>query len=100
MTFDWTAATLLRKFAAKEKLDEEKCVTGNLVCSVCSFNFNDYSVVKGTRIPNVRREVTGKNRTGYKLVCGHTVNGLLRFWEDEFVSDTDLGASMESLGVR
>ena len=95
--FDWTTAQLLRKFAP---LADEKHVTGNLVCPVCSFTFNEYSVVRGIRIPNVRREIVAKNRDGYELVCGHVVPGLMRFWDDENVSDVDLGASMESLEVR
>ena len=44
---------------------DEKHVTGSLACPVCSFTFNDYVVVQGIRIPNVRREVVGKNREGY-----------------------------------
>jgi hypothetical protein len=94
MTFDWTSAGLLRQFAP---LADEKPVTGNLACSLCSFTFNDYSVVNGVRIPNVRREVVARNRSGYELVCGHVVSGLMRFWNDEHVSDADLGESMESL---
>jgi hypothetical protein len=94
MSFDWTSAGLLRQFAP---LADEKHLTGSLVCPACSFTSNDYSVVKGIRIPNVRREVVGTTRGGYELVCGHVVPGLMRFWNDEHVSDADLGESMESL---
>jgi hypothetical protein len=97
MSFDWTAATLLRKFAP---LDARE-ITGNLACPVCSFKFNDYRFVESagitTTIPRVRREVIGKNGSDYSLVCGHFISGLIRFWDDEFVSDADLGESIESL---
>ena|GEM_PF-6665987 len=97
MSFDWTMAGLLRKFAP---LADESRVTGNLVCPVCSFTFNDYSVVDlvgdAVRIPNVRREVVGKDCSGrYRLVCGHTVTlPWIPFWADEYVSDQPLGESL------
>ncbi len=92
--FDLKSAGLLRKFAP---LADEKQVTGNLACPVCSFTFNDYVVVQGIRIPNVRREVVAKNREGYSLVCGHTSNGFVKLHREEFVSDVDLGEAMIEL---
>ena len=93
MSFDWTSAGLLRKFA---QLADE-VVTGFLACPECSFTFNDYKVVKGTRIPNVVRTVTGKTHEGYSLVCGHTSNGFVKLHREEFVSDVDLGESLMEL---
>lgn len=92
--FDWTMAGLLRKFAP---LADESRVTGFLACPTCSFAFNDYKVVKGTRIPNVLRGVTGKTHEGYSLVCGHTANGFVKLHREEFVSDVDLGESLMEL---
>lgn len=94
MTFDWTTAGLLRKFAP---LAGEATVKGRLACPSCSFTFNDYKVVRGTTIPNVLREVTGKTHEGYSLVCGHTSNGFVKLHREEFVSDVDLGESLMEL---
>lgn len=95
--FDLKFAGLLRKFAQCDARE----ITGNLACPVCSFKFNNYRFVESagitTTIPRVRREVIGKNGSDYSLVCGHRVSGLIRFWDDEFVSDADRGESIESL---
>lgn len=94
MTFDWTTAGLLRKFAP---LADEVTVKGTLACPSCSFAWNDYRTIEGMKIPNVLREVIGKTSQGYELVCGHASRPLTRFHREEFVSDADLGEAMIEL---
>lgn len=76
MTFDWTSATLLRKFAECDEL------TKTFTCITCSFQNDDWIEVLGSRLPNAKRQAVAKNGPDFRLACGHVVRPFIEAREE------------------